>query len=74
MLAPDVLVGIGELRRQELMREREHDRLVAQVGDGQAIQWRRMLAQGLYALAARIEPATELQPINATGAAFGAAD
>ena len=65
MLAPDVLVEIGSMRRQELLRERERDSLIAQACDAAPRQWRRMIAQGLHALATRIEPSSEPSSIAA---------
>ena len=65
MLAPDVLVEIGSMRRQELLRERERDSLIAQACPAAPPQWRRMLAQSLHALATRIEPPPEPSSIAA---------
>lgn len=66
MLAPEVLLEIGDLRHQELLRERERDRLIAEARQSAPSLWRQMLAQSLYALAARIEPSSEPPSIAAS--------
>ncbi len=65
MLAPDVLVEIGSMRHQELLRERERDSLIAQARHAAPRPWRRMLAQSLHGLAARIEPSSEPPSLGA---------
>ena len=55
MLLPDILLEIHHARRQELLREREHDQLVAQARQSTPDQWRLRLARGLHGIAARIE-------------------
>jgi hypothetical protein len=55
MLVADVLVEIDRMRRQELLREREHDALAACACAPAATRWRGVLARSLHALAARIE-------------------
>jgi hypothetical protein len=55
MLASDVLMDIDRMRRQELLREREHDALAACACAPTASPWRGVLARTLHALASRIE-------------------
>ena len=59
MLLPDILLEIHHARRQELLREREHDQLVAQARQSTPWQWRLRLAQGLIAIAMRLECSAE---------------
>ena len=65
MLAPDVLVEIGGMRRQELQRERERDSLIAQARNTRPNRWRQVLAHSLHTLATRIEPSSEPPSIAA---------
>jgi hypothetical protein len=60
MLRPDILLEIHHARRQELLRDREHDQLVAQARQSAPPhQWRLRLARGLHGIAARIECSAE---------------
>jgi hypothetical protein len=64
MLVADVLVEIDRARRQEMLRERERDRLAAQACPSAPNQWRLLLARSLHALAARIESSAPASAVD----------